>query len=181
MIEATNSESITSFKFDISLVRGLDYYTGTIYEVVIPDTDIGSIAAGGRYDKLINSYNKTMNIPCVGMSIGFERIFIQCKLKQVNRCKVYLVTCGNIDIKYKLDLIKKLRNENIGCDMNYNKKAKVLNQFQYAEDNNIPFCIILGQDEISKEMYKIRNTETRDETDIPFDEIINFLNKILYI
>ena len=173
LIEYLNIYQIKSFKFDISLVRGLDYYTGTIYEVVIPGTDIGSIAAGGRYDKLINSYNKTMNIPCVGMSIGFERIFLLCKLKEVNKCKIYIVTCGNIDIKYKLDLLKKLRSLNIGCDMSYKRKAKVLDQFQYAEDNNIPYCIILGEDEISKKIYKVRNTKTREEKEIPFDKILD--------
>ncbi len=175
LIEYLNIYEITSFRFDISLVRGLDYYTGTIYEVVIPDTDIGSIAAGGRYDKLINSYNNTMNIPCVGMSIGFERIFLLCKLKQNNKCKAYIVTCGNINIKYKIDLIKKLRINNIGCDMSYKKKAKVLDQFQYAEDNNIKYCIILGEDEINKKVYKIRDTKTRAEEEIPFDKIVNYL------
>ena len=166
---------INSVKFDISLVRGLDYYTGTIFEVIVPNTDIGSIAAGGRYDKLINSYNNSMNSPCVGMSIGFERIFLLCKLAKDNRCKVLIVTCGKIDLKDKLSLSKMLRDEDIGCDLSYKKKAKVLDQFQYAEDNNIPYCIILGQDEISREVYIVRNTRSREETEIPFEEIISYI------
>ena len=72
-----------------------------------------------------------------------------------------------------LDLLKKLRNKNICCDMSYKRKAKVLDQFQYAEDNNIPYCIILGEDEISKKIYKVRNTKTREEKEIPFDKILD--------
>ena len=168
---------IKSFEFDLTLVRGLDYYTGTIFEVIVPNTDIGSIAAGGRYDNLINSYSNSMNIPCVGMSIGFERIFLLTNMKSVNKCKVYIVTCGNLDISYKIDLVKKLRENNICCDMSYKKKAKVLDQFQYAEVNDIPFCIILGQDELNKGIYKVRNTQSREEKDIPATDIIEFLLK----
>ena len=164
-------------KFDLSLVRGLDYYTSTIYETVVTGTDIGSVAAGGRYDKLINSYNNTMNSPCVGMSIGFERLFLLCKLSNYNNCKVLIVTCGNVELKYKLLLIKNLRNNNIKCDMSYKKKAKVLDQFQYAEDNNIPYCIILGSEEISKGVYKVRDTKSRKETDVSFQDIISYIKK----
>ncbi len=169
---------VDSVKFDISLVRGLDYYTGTIFEVIIPDTDIGSIAAGGRYDNLIKSYNNSMNSPCVGMSIGFERIFILCKLTNKNKCKVLIVTCGNIDVEYKLDLIRQFRYKNICCDMNYKKKAKVLDQFQYAEDNNIPFCIIIGQNEIDKGFYKVRNTKTREEIEVESDNIVSYITTL---
>ena len=59
--------------------------------------------------------------------------------------------------------------------MSYKKKAKVLDQFQYAEDNNIPYCIILGKDEISREVYKIRNTKSREEIEIPFQDIITHI------
>ena len=175
LIDYLHTYEINSFIFDISLVRGLDYYTGTIFEVIVPSEDIGSIAAGGRYDKLINSYNNTMNIPCVGMSIGFERIFLLSNIKNEDKCKAYIVTCGNIDVSIKINLIKQLRSENIKCDMSYKKKAKVLDQFQYAEDNNIPYCIILGEDEINRQVYKIKNTQTREECEIPFNEIIEFL------
>jgi len=170
---------IESVQFDMSLVRGLDYYTGTIFEVIIPGTDIGSIAAGGRYDKLINSYNSSMNSPCVGMSIGFERIFLLCKLTNNTECKVLIVTCGKIDLRYKITLIKQLRYNNIICDMSYKKKAKVLDQFQYAEDNNIPYCILLGQTEISRKVYKVRYTETREETHVPFQNIIFYIKAII--
>ncbi len=118
-----------------------------------------------------------MNIPCVGMSIGFERIFLLTNMKSVNKCKVYIVTCGNIDISYKIDLVKKLRENNICCDMSYKKKAKVLDQFQYAEVNDIPFCVILGQEELNKGIYKLRNTKSREEKEIPTTEIIDFLLK----
>ncbi len=168
-------EIMNLVKFDISLVRGLDYYTGTIFEVIVPDTDFGSIAAGGRYDKLINSYNKSMNTPCVGMSIGFERVFLLCNKMNENKCKVLIVTCGKIDLKEKLSLAKTLRNAGIGCDMNYKKKARVLDQFQYAEENNILYCILLGENEIKRKIYKIRITKTREEIEIPFEELISYI------
>ncbi len=161
-------------EFQISLVRGLDYYTGTIFEVVLPNSDVGSIAAGGRYDKLINTFSK-MSTPCVGLSLGFERIFLELnKVKDNKLSDILIVTCGKVNPVEKIKLANQLRDANLSTEMFYKKKAKPLDQFQYAEDNKIPLCIIIGQQELDDHVYKVRVTKTREEFDINQDSIVDY-------
>lgn len=158
------------------MVRGLDYYTGTIYETIIPNSSVGAIAAGGRYDKLINSFSK-MNIPCVGISIGFERIFIVLEEQQINKkskADIMVVTCGKVNAQDKKELVQQLRNSEFRVIMELKKKAKTLDQFQFAEDNNIPLCVILGQSEISQNIYKLRRTKTRKEISVNKENIVDY-------
>jgi histidyl-tRNA synthetase len=155
----------TSIKLDLSLARGLDYYTGIIIEAVLIDNNIGSIAGGGRYDNLIN------NIPCVGISIGFERIFtiLYNKKKYIdNFTKIYIISS---DIYKRISLLNKLRDLDINADISYkSSKINIVNEFEYCEKKNIPFALIFNND-----IMKIRNIKTRIETIINNIDNINEL------
>ena len=135
--------------FDLSLARGLDYYTGLIYEVVSTEKGVGSVAAGGRYDNLVGMFCENgYEITCVGFSVGVERIFsILQKKQKVNKIvetQALVVSIGGVPVEEKMKVCSLLWKNGISAELMAKKKAKLLKQFEYAEKNLIPFTIILG-------------------------------------
>lgn len=165
--------------FDLSLARGLDYYTGVIYEAVLlgdstkgEDVLVGSVAGGGRYDNLVGMFDtKNKQVPCVGVSIGVERLFtvMEQKLHAASRkvrsteVDVYVCTAQKDLVDERLKLCNELWENNFKVEYSYKKNPKLLAQLQYCEENSIPFAIILGQSEIKEGIVKLRNVLTRDE------------------
>ena len=166
-------------RFDLSLARGLDYYTGVIYETVLTadDVECGSIAAGGRYDGLVGMLadSAKFNVPCVGVSIGIERILAiiekQMEDEVVYPTQVLVASIGKNMTDERMRLAVELWDANIKTEHPYKNNAKLLTQLQYCEDKGIPLAIILGEDELKKGIVKIRNIKTRDEVSIN----LNFL------
>ena len=119
----TAMNRIAKVSFDLSLARGLDYYTGLIYEIVLTDktTELGSISGGGRYDNLIGMFSQ-YQIPSVGGSIGIERLFtilegrFKDKVKQ-NACEVLVASIGKVEVKEKLAVLADLWNSNIKAEV----------------------------------------------------------------
>ena len=119
----TAMNRIAKVSFDLSLARGLDYYTGLIYEIVLTDktTELGSISGGGRYDNLIGMFSQ-YQIPSVGGSIGIERLFtilevrFKDKVKQ-NACEVLVASIGKVEVKDKLAVLAELWNSNIKAEV----------------------------------------------------------------
>ena len=119
----TAMKRIAKVSFDLSLARGLDYYTGIIYEIVLTDktTELGSISGGGRYDNLIGMFSQ-YQIPSVGGSIGIERLFtilegrFKDKVKQ-NACEVLVASIGKVEVKDKLAVLAELWNSNIKAEV----------------------------------------------------------------
>lgn len=183
--------------FDLSLARGLDYYTGIIFEAVLKgqplhveddgeQTNIGSIAGGGRYDNLVGMFDsKHKNVPCVGMSIGIERIFALMEAKllasdkkiRTSETEVFVATAQKKLAHHRMKLCSELWNAGIKAEHSYKLNPKLLDQLQYCEARGIPWAVIIGEAELQKGIVKLRNIETREEFEIPQTNLIEELRK----
>ncbi|XP_054841207.1 histidine--tRNA ligase, cytoplasmic [Eublepharis macularius] len=170
--------------FDLSLARGLDYYTGVIYEAVLlqPQNDhteesvgVGSVAGGGRYDGLVGMFDpKGRKVPCVGVSIGIERIFSIMEQKaeaseekvRTTETQVLVASAQKKLLDERLKLVSELWDSGIKAEMLYKKNPKLLNQLQYCEETGIPLVAILGEQELKDGVVKLRDVTTREEVDI---------------
>lgn len=167
------------YAFDLSIARGLDYYTGTVYETTLNDyPEIGSVCSGGRYDNLA-SYYTSQHLPGVGISIGLSRLFYQLhEANIINAEDLSLVKCLVIpmieDLDKPLELVDRLRNEDIACQI-YMESTKLKKKFKYADDLNIPYVVIVGEEEIKEGKWSLRNMETGDQELFTTEEIISIL------
>ena len=143
---------VSKLKFDISLARGIDYYTGCILEVKQNDMDIGSIAGGGRYDNLTSIFGLD-DVSGVGISFGIDRIYMimqQNNLfpKDIDRgVKVVMLNFGENEAIYSLNILNLLRQNNISCEI-YPDQDKIKKQMNYANKKNASFVIMIGEDEM---------------------------------
>ncbi|NXU81177.1 SYHC protein, partial [Oreotrochilus melanogaster] len=172
--------------FDLSLARGLDYYTGVIFEAVLLQQEnhpgeeplsVGSVAGGGRYDGLVGMFDpKGRKVPCVGVSIGIERIFsileqrVEASGQKVRttETQVLVATPHKHLLAARLKLISELWDAGIKAEMLYKKDPKLLKQLQYCEDTGIPLAAIVGEQELTDGVVKLRDVATREEVRIPF-------------
>ncbi|XP_026491645.2 histidine--tRNA ligase, cytoplasmic isoform X1 [Vanessa tameamea] len=178
--------------FDLSLARGLDYYTGVIYEAVLTqpikigneDQTIGSIAGGGRYDNLVGMFDsKNKQVPCVGVSIGVERVFsvLEAKLAagdisvRTSDVDVYVASAQKNFLDERMKICAELWNAGIKTEQSYKKNPKMLNQLQHCEENGIPLAVILGESELKRGLVKIRNISTRQEEEVPRENLVQEL------
>lgn len=158
--------------FDLSLARGLDYYTGPIFEAILvpegKEENVGSVAGGGRYDNLVGMFApKGRSIPCVGVSIGIERIFAIMERRMVN-CRTsavqVLVASGQKGLlRERMKLLNMLWESDINAELLYKANPKLLTQFQHAETQGIPVIAILGESELAAGKVKLRDTVTKEE------------------
>ncbi len=155
LIEKCENYNI-QIKFNPYMVRGLAYYTGSIFEVIKKDKK-GSIAAGGRYDKSVGKY-LDKEIPAVGISFGLERItdLTQIEIKPLPQILLISIEKDKETIK----LASKLRKENISCSVSSEKIGKSL---EYADAKQIPYVIFIGKDEIEKKKFKLRDMKSGTE------------------
>ncbi|NXK93120.1 SYHC protein, partial [Formicarius rufipectus] len=167
--------------FDLSLARGLDYYTGVIFEAVLLQQQnehvdellgVGSVAGGGRYDGLVGMFDpKGRKVPCVGVSIGIERIFSILEQRLVasgeklrtTETQVLVATPQKRLLAARLKLISELWDAGIKAEMLYKKDPKLLKQLQYCEDTGIPLAAIVGEQELADGVVKLRDVSTREE------------------
>jgi histidyl-tRNA synthetase len=155
--------SYDSIVLDLSLARGLDYYTGLIFEIVVTGANVGSVGGGGRYDKLVGMFGST-EIPCVGFSIGIERIFVLLaeKLKKLNQdsrqndTEFFVATIGDGLVEQKVELIGELWKAGLKAEMLYEKAPKPKKQLTFANENKIPFVLWIGENEIKSSIVKIK-------------------------
>ena len=172
----------SDFTLDFTLARGLSYYTSTIFEVVPTNNNIGSLCGGGRYDDLTEIFGYK-NISGIGISFGIERIIeilntnnlFPKKIESNNN--VLISYLSNDLIKNSLELANKLREKGIPTDL-YSKKAKLKKQLQYANNNNIPFVIIIGENEIKNKKYMLKNMKDGNQNLLTINEIINKMSSI---
>ncbi len=168
-------------ELDLSLARGLNYYTGCIFEVKSNDAETGSISAGGRYDNLTSVFGID-GLSGVGISFGADRIYDV--LTQTNRfpyteacfTKVMFINFGKKETNYILPLIKKLRNKSINCEL-YPDNAKIKKQMAYADSKKIPFVIIAGESEMQQNIYTIKNMVSGEQMQMNEHKIIEFLTE----
>ena len=169
--------SENNYKFDPTIVRGLDYYTGPIFETVVTEPKIGSITGGGRYDKLIKSLGGP-DISAVGTTIGLDRI-VDC-ITELNllpnlpktKTKVLVANFGEETVTASLKLITELRNNNIASSF-YPDAEKLGKQFKYADALGIPFVAMIGTDEAKNNQVTIKNMATGEQKTVEQGEIIS--------
>lgn len=168
-----------TLELDVSLARGLNYYTGTIIEVKANDVQIGSITGGGRYDNLTGVFGLE-GVSGVGISFGADRIFDvlnQLNLypaEAKNTTKVIFVNFGENEAKASLKHIKALRANGISCEL-YPENAKMKKQMGYANDNKIPYVAIVGETELANNTITVKCMATGEQQQLTIDEMIEKL------
>ena len=168
-------------EIDLSLARGLNYYTGAIFEVKAKDFAIGSICGGGRYDDLTGIFGLP-NMSGVGISFGADRIYdvLQGLEKfpkdAIESTKILFSNMGDAEVKYSLPVIAKLRAEGINCEI-YPDNTKLKKQFDYATKKGIPYFAIVGEEEISEGAVNVKNLETGEQTKLEIAAIAGFLKE----
>ena len=162
-----------NFKVDLTIARGLDYYTGTVYETFLNDyREIGSVCSGGRYENLAEYYTDK-KLPGVGISIGLTRLFY--KLNELNLIQAKEKSMAQVliipmieDLEKPIQLATDLRNLGIQTEIYLNNK-KLKAKFKYADKLKIPFVIVIGEDEIVNNTVTIKNMETGEEKKISLE------------
>jgi len=175
--------------FDLSLARGLDYYTGVIYEAVLFTRDkkgaaigVGSVAGGGRYDTLVGMFDpKKRQVPCVGVSIGVERVFSileqragKVKVK-TTETQVYVATAQKGLVDERIKILATLWSAGIKAEHSYKANPKLLQQLQFCEDMQIPWALVIGEGELEKGVVKLRNVASREEEEIKREDFVALL------
>ena len=165
------------FIFDLNLARGLSYYTSSIFEVILDEKNIGSLCGGGRYDDLTEIFGYK-DISGIGISFGIERIYEIMKERNlfpdsINKKDTVLVC--SMSEKYLDDSLRIssiLRNNNISTDL-YPDNPKLKKQLQYANNNDIPYVIIIGEDEVTSKLFTLKDMETGSQEKLGINEIIS--------
>lgn len=155
-----------SIQFDPYLARGLDYYTGFIFEVKIKNSNLGSLGGGGRYNNLINQL-VGKKVPATGFAFGFDRIveYLDNKTKAQNNS--YLVaTFNDSSLNYSLNIATKLRKLNNNVEIYPQSNDKLTNQIKYAISNNFKYLVIAGQQEMEKNEYIIKDLLNKEQKTI---------------
>jgi histidyl-tRNA synthetase len=181
-IKDSGSESDTGkVTIDFTLARGLDYYTGIIYEVKASNVDMGSIGGGGRYDDLTGLFGLP-GIPGVGISFGVDRIYDVMNELNIFPEEIYKPTTalffnlGEKESKFAFGVMQGLRNNGISCEIFY-ENAKMDKQFKYAAKKNIPFAIIIGSNELEQRNCVVKNLQKGEQETIPVQNILSYFKK----
>jgi histidyl-tRNA synthetase len=174
-----NSKQKPNLVIDPSLARGLNYYTGTIFEVKANDVQMGSIGGGGRYDDLTGLFG-VKGIAGVGISFGVDRIYdVMEELKvfpeNIQRgTTALLFNTGDAQQQALLSLAEELRSEGIACEL-YHEQVKFDKQFKYAEKKSIPYVVILGSDEMLKGTIIVKHLESGKQDELNLKQLIQLL------
>jgi len=171
------TKNINNISVDFTLARGLNYYTGIIFEVKANDVQIGSIGGGGRYDDLTGLFD-VPGIPGVGISFGVDRIYdVMEELKlfpenlQVST-KALFFNMGETESLFAFGIMQQLRGQGIACEL-YHEFTKIGKQFTYAEKKNIPYAIIIGSKEMEENNCVVKNLATGVQNTVAIDKLFN--------
>ena len=164
LLENDSLKSV-NIELDPTLARGLNYYTGTIFEAKAPAAvKMGSIGGGGRYDDLTGLFG-VPHIPGVGISFGVDRIYdvleeLQLFPENINvSTQVLFFNLGEMESKTAFELMQQLRNKGVRCEL-YHENSKFDKQFKYAEKKDIPYVVIIGEKEVKEQICNIKNLKT---------------------
>ena len=167
------------YALNFSIARGLDYYTGTVYETVLNDhPQIGSICSGGRYENLASHYTKS-KLPGVGISIGLTRLFWQLREAGLigmaqSSVQAMVALMSEADLPKYIELANQLRAAGINTEVQLEPK-KLGKQFQYASKSGIRFVLILGEDEIGKNTVSVKDLPREQQYEVPRGELAKTL------
>ena len=180
-VEALGVDS-SRYSIDFRVVRGLDYYTGTVYETVFDNyPEFGSVCSGGRYDDLAGYYTKT-HLPGVGISIGLSRLFALIQeaglIKNVTRpVEVYIVNFGSATREFALKTAQQFRKHGVKTQVDLDS-SKVDKQFRYADKLGVPFVVVIGEEELSDGKIVLKDMQSGKQETLAIDTAINRLKSI---
>ena len=170
-----------NFKIDLTIARGLDYYTGTVYETFLNKyRNLGSVCSGGRYDNLTEFYS-TRKMPGVGISIGLSRLFFQLtdsNIISVDKQSIADVLVISMDNNYEkcAQIASNLRQNGLKVQVDFEDK-KIAKKFKYADKLNINYVIVIGEDEIKNNVVTIKNMSTGEQNTVTLEESIKIIQK----
>lgn len=168
------------YQIDLTIARGLDYYTGTVYETILDEhPSLGSICSGGKYENLTGYYTD-QNLPGIGISIGLTRLY--SKLKEANlipNINNNLIECLVVPmdkqcLKYAIKVATTLRENKIVTDVYYQEK-NMKQKMKFADRQNIPFVIIIGEEEMNNQILTIKNMRESTQQQLPLEKIISLI------
>lgn len=172
-----NRDLLSAINLDLTLARGLEYYTGTIFEVRAPEqVSIGSIGGGGRYDNLTGLFG-VPDIPGVGISFGVDRIYDVMEELQLFPENIYVGTqvlffnLGEAESRQAFTLMQQLRARNIRCEL-YHEQAKFDRQFKYADKKRISYAVIIGNKELAEQTCIVKHLLTGDQQTITNEQLL---------
>ena len=167
-----------NFRIDLTIARGLDYYTGTVFETMLNDyPSMGSICSGGRYDNLADYYTD-QKLPGIGISIGLTRLFYQLKENGLIKsnagslAKVIVIPMGEDDMNEAIAVAAKVRGAGIPADVYYQQKG-MKQKMKYAAKLGIPYAAIIGESERASASVMLKNMETGEQESVPVSELAN--------
>lgn len=169
------------FKINLKIARGLDYYTGTVYETFLDDhRELGSVSSGGRYDNLAGYYTTNL-MPGVGMSIGLTRLF--SKMQELGLIKETKSEVSDIiiipmeeTVVESIEILSRLQKEGISATI-YAESGKMGKKFKYADALDIKYALVIGENEIKSNVYGLKNMDTGEQEDLSIEEIIAKFSK----
>ena len=168
-----------NYKIDLTIARGLDYYTGTVYETFLNEyRNLGSVCSGGRYDNLAEYYTEK-KLPGVGISIGLTRLFFQLTDREIIKvgnnsiAKVLIISMVD-DFSKSIEVATKLRNSGINTQI-YTNKDKIKNQFKYANKLNIPYVMVIGEDEIKENKVSLKDMVTGEQKELEVEDAMKII------
>jgi histidyl-tRNA synthetase len=169
-----------TLQLDVTLARGLNYYTGAIFEVAAPKTvQMGSVGGGGRYDDLTGIFGLN-NVSGLGISFGLDRIYLVLEElglfpETVNKnIEVLFINFGNKEALFCLKAIKKLRSQGINSEL-YPEADKMKKQMNHANKRAIPFVVLVGEEEVKSNSYTLKNMVSGEQSKLSLDALINHL------
>jgi histidyl-tRNA synthetase len=178
IINQCEASGINNIKIDLTIARGLNYYTGAIVEVNAKGVTMGSIGGGGRYDDLTGLFG-VPGVPGVGVSFGVDRIYdVMEELKLFPKevqvgTKALFFNLGEQESLAAYTSMQALRKNNIACEL-FHENSKFDKQFKYAEKKNIPYVIIIGSKELAEKTAVIKDTRTGEQQTLPIAQLSSF-------
>jgi len=169
----------SALELDLTLARGLNYYTGAIFEVQANGVQMGSIGGGGRYDDLTGIFG-LKDISGVGISFGLDRIYLVMEELELFANtpnlgpEVLFINFGEPEAKYVMKAMKLLRSEGLRSEM-YPSSAKLKKQMNYANNKKIPFVVLVGEQEIEQNSFKLKNMQTGEQRSCNQEELIRLI------
>ena len=170
-----------NYGIDIKIARGLDYYTGTVYETFLNDyPELGSVCSGGRYDNLAANYTKS-KLPGVGISIGLSRLFYQLREKNIietekkSMVDVLIIPMEGY-VEESISLVRDLREVGVAAGI-YTEGGKMGKKFKHADDLNIPYVAVIGENEVEKLLYTLKNMKTGEQNLYEFNALVEEIKR----
>jgi len=185
ILELTDALGLSALelRLDITLARGLNYYTGAIFEVAAPaGVDMGSIGGGGRYDDLTGIFGMP-DLSGVGISFGLDRIYLVMEElglfpNAVDRSlEILCVNFGEKEAIAAMKLVKLFRGKGVSADL-YPSAAKLQKQFKYADSRNVPFVVLIGEEELSTGQFVVKDMASGKQQTYPLDAPDEFLKSL---